>query len=177
MSTEMKSENRRWTAKRKKVSIAKLCRWFGVPRRTFYYKPIKKAIPKLQERLVSPIKQLIEENPSYGYRTVAGLLRFNKNTVQRIFQLKGWQVRKRSVGFRPRVEVSPSKAASLNERWATDLCRVWTGRDGWASLALLIALIYMLSQNQVAQVYVDIQGKRSLPFKSKRFKCKRAQAG
>ena len=34
------------------VSIAKLCRWFGVPRRTFYYKPIKKAIPKLQERLV-----------------------------------------------------------------------------------------------------------------------------
>ena len=30
------------------VSIAKLCRWFGVPRRTFYYKPIKKAIPKLQ---------------------------------------------------------------------------------------------------------------------------------
>ena len=120
------------------VSIAKLCRWFGVPRRTFYYKPIKKVIPKLQERLVSPIKQLIEENPSYGYRTVAGLLRFNKNTVQRIFQLKGWQVRKRSVGFRPRVEVSPSKAASLNERWATDLCRVWTGRDGWASLALVI---------------------------------------
>ena len=87
-------------------------------------KPIKKAIPKLQERLVSPIKQLIEENPSYGYRTVAALLRFNKNTVQRIFQLKGWQVRKRSVGFRPRVEVSPSRVASLNERWATDLCRV-----------------------------------------------------
>ena len=149
------------------VSIAKLCRWFGVPRRTFYYKPIKKAIPKLQERLVSPIKQLIEENPSYGYRTVAGLLRFNKNTVQRIFQLKGWQVRKRSVGFRPRVEVSPSKAASLNERWATDLCRVWTGRDGWASLALLIALIYMLSQNQVAQVYVDIQGVIVLEFTQK----------
>ena len=71
------------------VSIAKLCRWFDIPRRTFYYKPIKKSTPKLQERLVSPIKQLIEENPSYGYRTVAALLRFNKNTVQRIFQLKG----------------------------------------------------------------------------------------
>ena len=120
------------------VSIAKLCRWFGVPRRTFYYQPVKKSAPKLQARLVSPIKQLIEENPSYGYRTVAALLRFNKNTVQRIFQLKGWQVRKRSVGFRPRVEVSPSKAVSLNERWATDLCRVWAGRDGWASLALVI---------------------------------------
>lgn len=30
-----------------------------------------------------------------GYRTVAGLLGMNKNTVQRIFQLKGWQVHKR----------------------------------------------------------------------------------
>jgi hypothetical protein len=27
------------------------------------------------------------------------LLGMNKNTVQRIFQLKGWQVRKRAIGF------------------------------------------------------------------------------
>ena len=50
---------------------------------------------------------MIEENPSFGYRTVAALLGFNKNTVQRIFQLKGWQVRKRPVGFRPRVQALP----------------------------------------------------------------------
>ncbi|MEO1188588.1 MAG: DDE-type integrase/transposase/recombinase [Pseudomonadota bacterium] len=25
-----------------------------------------------------------------------------------------------------------------NERWATDLCRVWGGRDGWLTLALVI---------------------------------------
>jgi putative transposase len=25
-----------------------------------------------------------------------------------------------------------------NERWATDLCRVWAGRDGWQTLALVI---------------------------------------
>ena len=43
-----------------------------------------------------PIKQLIEAEPSFGYRTVAALLGMNKNTVQRVFQLKGWQVRKRS---------------------------------------------------------------------------------
>ena len=41
-------------------------------------------------RLVAPIKALNEETPSFGYRTVAHLLGFNKNTVQRIFQLKGW---------------------------------------------------------------------------------------
>lgn len=120
------------------VSIAKLCRWFNVPRRTFYYKPVQKATPTLQERFVRPIKALIEQNPSFGYRTVAALLGFNKNTVQRVFQLKGWQVRKRSVGFRPRIDSKPSQVASLNERWATDLCRVWAGRDGWAHLALVI---------------------------------------
>lgn len=32
----------------------------------------------------------------------------------------------------------PSVPKAPNERWATDLCRVWTGRDGWASLALVI---------------------------------------
>lgn len=90
----------------------------------------------MQERFAAPIKQMIEENPSFGYRTVAHLLRFNKNTVQRVFQLKHWQVRKRPIGFRPRVLRIPSIAAAPNERWATDLCRVWSGRDGWAVLAL-----------------------------------------
>ena len=63
------------------VSISKLCRWFGVPRRSVYYKPVK-AAPKLQDRWVAPVKAMIEENPSFGYRTVAHLLRFNKHTVQ-----------------------------------------------------------------------------------------------
>ena len=76
-----------------------------------------------------------------GYRTVAYLLGFNKNTVQRILQLRGWQGRKRPIGFRPRgarVQALPSVAKAPNERWATDLCRIWTGHDGWAMLALVI---------------------------------------
>ena len=120
-----------------KVPISKLCRWFEVPRRTVYYRPTK-AAPKVQPKFAEPIKKMIEENPSFGYRTVAGLLQFNKNTVQRIFQIKGWQVRKRPVGFRPRVQALPSVAAAPNERWATDLCRVWAGRDGWTTLAMVI---------------------------------------
>ena len=97
------------------VSISKLCRWFEVPRRSVYYRPVK-AAPTLQEHFVAPIKAMIEENPSFGYRTVAHLLGFNKNTVQRIFQLKGWQVRKRSVGFRPRIQSLPPVAKAPNER-------------------------------------------------------------
>lgn len=81
---------------------------------------------------------MIEENLSFGYRTVEHLLGFNKKTVQRIFQFKGWQVRKRPVGFRPRIQALPSVAKAPDERWATDLCRVWTGRDGCASLPLVI---------------------------------------
>ena len=73
------------------VSMSKLCQWFEVPRRTVYYQPTK-AAPKVDAKLAEPIKAMIEENPSFGYRTVAHLLDFNKNTVQRIFQLKGWQV-------------------------------------------------------------------------------------
>ncbi|WP_241520855.1 hypothetical protein [Steroidobacter cummioxidans] len=119
------------------VSISQLCRWFGIPRRTVYYKATKKP-PAVQERFARPIKQMIEENPSFGYRTVAYLLKVNKNTVQRVFQLMHWQVRKRPVGFRPRVRALPSVASAPNERWATDLCRVWSGRDGWAVLALVI---------------------------------------
>ncbi len=117
--------------------MSQLCRWFEVPRRTVYYKAVKSA-PRVREELVAPVKALIEQEPSFGYRTVASLLSMNKNTVQRIFQLKGWQVRKRPVGLRPRIQALPSVAKALDERWATDLCRVWTGRDGWASLALVI---------------------------------------
>ena len=119
------------------VSLVKLCRWFDLPRRTLYYRSVKSA-PKVQEHLVAPIQALIEEHPSFGCRTVAHLLGMNKNTVQRIFQLKGWQVRRRAVGFRPRIQALPSVAKAPDERWATDLCRVWTGKDGWASLALVI---------------------------------------
>jgi putative transposase len=108
-----------------------------VPQRTFYYRS-SKAAPKLRDDLVAPVKALIEQEPSYGYRTVAGLLGMNKNTVQRIFQLKGWQVRKRAIGFRPRIQALPSVAERPNERWSTDLCRIWGGRDGWLSLALVI---------------------------------------
>ncbi|WP_244126577.1 hypothetical protein [Burkholderia gladioli] len=123
------------------VSISKLCKWFDVPRRTVYYRPVK-AEPVVQARFSDPIKAMIEESPSFGYRTVAHLLGFNKNTVQRVFQLMGWQVRKRPVGFRPRAQSMPSVALKPNSRWSTDMCRIWAGRDEtagqpwpWSSIA------------------------------------------
>ena len=79
------------------VSISQLCRWFEVPRRSFYYRPTRSA-PKVREELVAPVKALIEQEPSFGYRTVANLLGLNKNTAQRLFQLNGIPPRPRTLG-------------------------------------------------------------------------------
>ena len=108
-----------------------------MPRRTAYYKPVNSA-PKVDPKFATPIKAMIEQSPPFGYRTVAHLLGFNKNTVQRVFQLMGWQVRKPLIGFRPRIQALPSVATMPNERWSTDMCRVWAGREGWSTLALVI---------------------------------------
>jgi putative transposase len=64
--------------------MSQLCRWFDVPWRTVYYN-MTIAAPKVQKQLPFPIKAMIEENPSFGYRTVAHSLGMNKNAVQRIF--------------------------------------------------------------------------------------------
>jgi putative transposase len=76
--------------------------------------------------------------PTYGYRRLALLLDMNKKAVQRILQLKGWQVRKRSKGHRPRAKAMPSQTHTINKRWAIDMTRVWCGQDGWGTLAAVI---------------------------------------
>lgn len=48
------------------VWIAKLCRWFNIPRRTAYYKPTK-AAPKVDPKFAGRIKAIIEESLSFGY--------------------------------------------------------------------------------------------------------------
>lgn len=58
--------------------MVRLGRWFGVARRSVYYKRTKAPLA-VKPALAEPIKVLIEEEPSFGYRTVAGLLGMNKN--------------------------------------------------------------------------------------------------
>jgi putative transposase len=65
-----------------------------------------------------------------GYRATAHLLGLNKNTVQRISQPKGWQVRRRPVGKRPRAESMPSVASRPGERWATGMAPRVVRRPG-----------------------------------------------
>ena len=66
------------------VSINKLCHWFDVPRRSFYYQRVKSK-PKVQACLAELIKALIDKEPSFGYRIVAGLLSRN-NAMKQMMQ-------------------------------------------------------------------------------------------
>jgi putative transposase len=47
-------------------------------------------------------------------------------------------VKKRPIAFRPPVKALPLVARAPNERWATDLSRIWAARDQWTTLALVI---------------------------------------
>lgn len=106
----------------------KLCQWFGVARRTTDYKPTASPA-KVKFGLAEPIKEMIEAEPSFGYRTVAALLGMNKNAVQRIFQVKGWQVRKGALGQLSRTGTRVSRTETPDQLWAADLCRVWGSTD------------------------------------------------
>ena len=50
-----------------RVSMVKLCRRLGQPRRTAYHRSTK-VPPRVRAELAEPIKALIEAEPSLGYR-------------------------------------------------------------------------------------------------------------
>ena len=119
------------------VALSKLSRWLGVPRRNLYYRPQRRRSLVDPDKAVQ-VKAVIERFPTYGYRRIAVVLGWNRKVVQRICQRRGWQVRKRAKGHRPRARALPSVAAAANQRWATDLAMVWCGRDRWCHLAIVI---------------------------------------
>jgi hypothetical protein len=84
-----------------------------------------------KSQFAEPIKVLIKENPAFSYRTVAHLSASNKNTVQHIFQLKGWEVKKRPIGFRP-----PVKALPLMAKPRTNVGQLSFAESGPAPVAL-----------------------------------------
>lgn len=64
--------------------------------------------------------------------------RGNCKPIQRILQLKNWQVCKRLQGFQSRARSRPTAASRPDERGATDLTCAWCGKDRLADLAVII---------------------------------------
>jgi putative transposase len=133
-------------AEGKAVAIAQLCRWFGVPRSTFYYRPTTGAgrVPVLDTALVATIRTIIEAEPAAGLRMIMARIRraspvsINRKKVHRILKVNGWQVRQRPRGQRPRVQGWVSRTTRPNERWAVDTTHLFCGRDGWCHLTAII---------------------------------------
>lgn len=128
------------------VSITQLCRWFGVPRSTFYYRPAPGTArpPVIDETVAKQIRAIIEAEPVAGLRMIVARVRrtaptpVNRKKIHRIVKLNGWQVRQRPQGHRPRVQGWVSRAARPNERWAIDTTHLFTQQDGWCHLTAII---------------------------------------
>ena len=137
LQSEMEAEGKR-------VSIAQLCRWFGVARSSFYYAPEDPKEPVIDAALSEEIRKVIEENPVYGVRRITAVVRrnlkqaVNRKKVHRIIQLNGWQVWQKRQGKRPRAQGWTSRSTRANERWAVDATHVFCGLDGWCHLTAII---------------------------------------
>ena len=99
------------------VAIAKLCRWFGVPRSTFYYRRPPAPGPQVVvvDRVVEQtIRTIIDAEPTVGVRMITARVRrtsqtpVNKKKIHRIVKLNQWQVQRREsvplrdwTGYRP----------------------------------------------------------------------------
>ena len=130
-----------------KASIRKICRVLGVSRSGSTRHSSKRGAECGRNRnleLSDRILELIKRHPTYGYRRVWALLRFSdgiivtKRTVHRIITANGWQVRKRKISVRPRVQERHRRTAMTNIRWATDITHIPCGVDGWGHLVAVI---------------------------------------
>src|SRR5262249_50483756 len=131
-------------AEGKVVSIAQLCRWFGMPRSTSYYRGERRQAPELDRALVELVGRLIAANPDYGLRRLTVLVRrelqaaVNRKKIHRILKANGWQIRQRPRGQRPRVRGWVSRVAHPTTRRAVDVTHVFSGQDGWCHLTAII---------------------------------------
>ena len=127
----------------RQVSINQLCRWFGVPRSTFYYKAVVRKRRPVDERLERKIWEIIQTEPSWGLRLITAVIRrdygrYNRKKIHRIIRLNNWQVVKKPKGHRPRVKGWGSRTSGIDERWSIDTTHILCGRDGWAHLTAVI---------------------------------------
>ena len=147
-----------------KVAIAMLCRWFGVPRSSFYYRPTPRASRPCDPQTVELVREVIDENPTYGLRRIAAVARrrsakpLNRKAIHRVIQENSWQVRRARRGQRPRASGWRSVAERPNQRWAVDATHVFCGWDGWCHLTAIIDCCdrtivgWRLSKSGVAKV-------------------------
>lgn len=141
----MHKVNNHLLASGKKLPVTRLCAMLGLPRSTAYYEPKTRPDHRpVDEVAAAKIEAIIEAEPACGVRGVWSRLRFrdglqvNRKKVHRIMRIKGWTVRQRRKGSRPRAKAMKSVAATPDERWATDIALVDCGKDGWCAFVPVV---------------------------------------
>jgi hypothetical protein len=113
------------------ASVSKVCEVLQVPRSTAYYQPTRpETKPEMDEGLAFQIRSIIERFPTFGIRRVWAWLKnrmgvkANRKKVARLMRLKGWTVKQRRAGMRPRVAITKSITDRPDQRWSTDIALV-----------------------------------------------------
>ena len=111
------------------------CRILKLPRSSYWYKAGERS--SRQQQLVKRIHALADENPRYGYRRIAELLReegwnVGKRQVRRLRRQEGLRVppTKRKSPRRGRSTGLPTKATHKNHVWTWDFIADATTRGG-----------------------------------------------
>lgn len=127
------------------VSERRGCRVLQVARATLHYQSRERAVlPWSEPPWVSELQGLLQQHPTFGYRRLWALLRYqrgfvvNHKAVYRVLRQKQWLVHQRPTTPRPRARGLVSRASRSNERWAMDVTHIPCGRDGWGHLAAVI---------------------------------------
>ena len=117
------------------VSERRGCQVLGVSRARLHQPAAarghrRRTDPPWTERL----RQLIQQHPTFGYRRLQVLLRYqggmivNRKAVYRVLKQKRWFVHQRVTTPRPRVQGWVSRASRSNERWAMDVTHIPCGK-------------------------------------------------
>ena len=127
------------------ISERQACRVLQVARSTLHRTaPRKDASPKIAEGLVTKLHTLIQEHPTYGYRRLWALLRYqegltiNRKAVSRALRIKQWLVHQRTRTPRPRAQRLRSRTPRSDQRWAMDVTHIPCGQDGWGHLTAVL---------------------------------------
>lgn len=122
------------------IPMTRLCRILDVPRSTAYHQPkVERLYRPVDEALARTIHEIIQTHPTYGVRRVWAWLKHrldqptNRKKIHRLMRIKGWTMRQRAIGKRPRVPGSRSIAPAPNQRWCTDIALIECGKDGWCA--------------------------------------------